>query len=363
MSTKLVRGHTADGCDFIEILFSRFLFCLPKSVEQSAQRKDYDIVINDYARAKNLFGKTEIPVSMRRHKILISLENNRIFRIFSQIFRMVLEEVDKRILQIRKDLHAQVCHMPQSIEQQKKLVKALTSLELQQNGLSIAQQISSIDSAWDAIDARAKYLDEAMKTIYEQYVSKETFPLSSSASASKSREPVDPPSRVLFCEEICETATSNLTDCWRLGQLYFSGELRGLNEPKPGNFKRIIITSIEAFCSYLRSAIFSAAGQRTETIANTPTWPAQTNSSIFQFTPWLPQCLRYIRIAYATLIRVDLPSEVLDIIQKLINQIRLLCLSSLFIKTIEKVMQLDAKETWKLAGKGNKMLSASVSSV
>lgn len=263
-----------------------------------------------------------------------------------------MDEVDKRILRIREDLHAQVCHMPQSIEQQKKLVKALTSLELQQNGLPIAQQISSIDSAWDAIDARAKYLDGAMKTIYEQYVNKETAPPpSSSSSASKSREPVDPPSRVLFCEEMCEIAMSNLTDCWRLGQLYFSGELRGLNEPKPGNFKRIIITSIEAFCSYLRSAIFSAAGQRMTTMGNTPHWPAQTNSSIYQFTPWLPQCLRYIRIAYATLIRVDLPSEVLDIIQKLINQIRLLCLSTLFIKTIEKVKQLDAKETWKLTRK------------
>lgn len=41
----------------------RFLFCLPKSVERSAKRKEYDIVINDYARAKNLFGKTEVPVS------------------------------------------------------------------------------------------------------------------------------------------------------------------------------------------------------------------------------------------------------------------------------------------------------------
>lgn len=244
--------------------------------------------------------------------------------------------------------------MPQSIEQQKKLVKALTSLELQQKGLPIAQQISAIDSAWDAIDARAKYLDETMKTIYEQYVSKETAPASSTTSASKSREPIDPPSRVLFCEEICEIATSNLTDCWRLGQLYFSGELRGLNEPKPGNFKRIIITSIEAFCSYLRSAIFSAAGQRTTNTVNNnnnPTWPPQTNSSIYQFIPWLPQCLRYIRIAYATLIRVDLPSEVLDLIQKLVNQIRLLCLSTLFKKTIDKVKQLDAKETWKLARK------------
>lgn len=251
-------------------------------------------------------------------------------------------------------MHAQVCHMPQSIEQQKKLVKALTNLELQQNGLPIAKQISSIDSAWDAIDARAKYLDETMKSIYDLYVKKETHPAPASiSSAQKTRDPNEPPSRVLFCEEICEIASSNLTDCWRLGQLYFSGELRGLNEPKPGNFKRIIITSIEALCLYLRTAIFSAAGQRItlSSGSNIISWPALTSSSIYQFTPWLPQCLRYIRIAYATLIRVDLPSEVLDIILKLINQIRLLCLNTLFSRTIEKVKQLDGRETWNMARK------------
>lgn len=46
------------------LLCSRFLFCLPNSVERSARKEDYDIVVNDYARAKNLFGKTEVPVSI-----------------------------------------------------------------------------------------------------------------------------------------------------------------------------------------------------------------------------------------------------------------------------------------------------------
>lgn len=234
--------------------------------------------------------------------------------------------------------------MPQSIEQQKKLVKALTSLELQQNGLSIAQQVSSIDSAWDAIESRAKYLDETLKTIFEQYTGKESPQVS-----TKSRDTNDTPPRVLFCEEICEIAASQLPDLWRLGQAYFTGELRGLSEPKPGNFKRIIITSIEAFCSYLRAAILSVSGQRSFNTGNTITWPASTNSSIFQFIPWIPQCLRYIRISYATLIRVDLPSEVLDIVQKLINQIRLFCLTTIFKKTIDKVKKLEEKETWNIS--------------
>lgn len=260
-----------------------------------------------------------------------------------QIFRKVLEEVDRRIVGIRKELHQQICLMPQSVDQQKKLVKALTSLELQQNGLEIAEELPETDAAWDAIEARAKYFDETLETIFDQHAPREN-----NQPTSKARDGNDAPPRVLFCEESCEVAASQLPDLWRLGQAYFTGELRGLSEPKPGIFKRIIITSIETFCSYLRTAILSASGQRNYTTANTPSWPATSNSNIIQFIPWISQCLRYVRIAYATLIRVDLPSEVLDIIQKLINQIRLYCLSTIFKKALDKVKRLDEKETWNL---------------
>lgn len=317
------------------------MFCLPKSVEQSAKRKEYDIVINDYARAKNLFGKTDVPVSTHQQTTFAKKNSHKI-SYHSQIFRKVLEEVDRRIVGIRKELHQQICLMPQSVDQQKKLVKALTSLEMQQNGLEIAEELPKSDAAWDAIEARAKYLDETLKTIFDQHAPREN-----NQPSAKVRDVNDPPPRVLFCEEICEVAASQLPDLWRLGQAYFTGELRGLSEPKPGVFKRIIITSIETFCSYLRNAILSASGQRNYT-TSTPAWPATSNSTILQFIPWISQCLRYIRIAYATLIRVDLPSEVLDIIQKIINQIRLFCLSTIFKKAIEKVKRLDEKETWNL---------------
>lgn len=153
----------------------------------------------------------------------------------------------------------------------------------------------------------------------------------------------------MFCEEISDVAASQLSDLWRLGQAYFNGELRGINEPKPGNFKHIILTSIEQFCAYLRATILSVSGQRSyATVTANISWPATSNSANLQFLTWLPQCLRYIRISYATLIRLDLPSEALDIIQKLIDQIRLFCLSTIFKKTTEKVKKLHEKETWKM---------------
>lgn len=40
----------------------RFLFHLPASLERNIKNADYDMVINDYARAKALFGDSEVQV-------------------------------------------------------------------------------------------------------------------------------------------------------------------------------------------------------------------------------------------------------------------------------------------------------------
>lgn len=41
------------------------LFLLPCELQKYAAKGDYDMLVNDYARARNLFGKTEVPVSTK----------------------------------------------------------------------------------------------------------------------------------------------------------------------------------------------------------------------------------------------------------------------------------------------------------
>ncbi|XP_055588064.1 exocyst complex component 2 [Uranotaenia lowii] len=299
----------------------KFLFCLPNSVEKSAAKNEFDIVVNDYARVKNLFGKTDVP-----------------------IFKKVLEEVDHKVLEIRQQLHSKIKEMPQGVEQQKKFVKALISLEAQQVGTSVASMLQIGDPAWDAIEARAKYLEDTFLKSYELYTGKETNPTESKSRA----DPNATPNRVQFCEEMTEIAASQFPDLWRLGQAYFTGELRGAAQPKPGNFKRIILTVIEQFCSYLKAALLPPNSTRSLLASNMkglPTWPP-SNPSLNYLITWLPHCLRYIRVSYATLIRLDLPSEALDIVLKLIDEMRLYCLSTVLKKANEKVKKLHEKETW-----------------
>ncbi|XP_064542046.1 exocyst complex component 2 [Drosophila montana] len=319
----LVRKEKADSTRSVLFALSRhkFLFCLPNTVDRRAKAGEYDIVVNDYSRAKNLFGKTELA-----------------------IFRQVLEEVDQRILLIRRQLHEKVVKMPQSVDQQKKLIKALTSLELQQSGTPIGDRLRNTDPAWDAIEARAKYLEATFRQTFEQHANKDAAP----QEKSKSRDPSQAPSRVNFCEELCDIAASQLPDLWRLGQLYFTGELRGPHDPKPGDFKRMVLTAIEKFCVYLRLTILIAADQRALRQSSGLSWPIGSASATHHFLPWIPQCLRYTRIAYATLIGLDLPSDALDIIQKLIDEVRLFCFSIIFKRATDRCKKLGVQETWEM---------------
>lgn len=123
----LARREKADSARQALAALSRhkFLFCLPNAIERSATKGDFDIVCNDYARARNLFGKTEVA-----------------------IFKQVLAEVDQRVVDVKKILHEKIQEMPQGVEHQKKLVKALINLENQQINAGVSEKYSVEDPAW-----------------------------------------------------------------------------------------------------------------------------------------------------------------------------------------------------------------------
>lgn len=68
----LARKDNADTTRATLTILTRhkFLFQLPGNIDKNIGKEDYDLVINDYARAKNLFGKTEVPVSISNDFII-----------------------------------------------------------------------------------------------------------------------------------------------------------------------------------------------------------------------------------------------------------------------------------------------------
>lgn len=94
----------------------KFLFCMPVNIDKNIKRGNYDLVINDYARVKNLFKNTEIDV-----------------------FKQVLQEIDNKIDMLKVHLRKKLEEMPFSLEEHKKIIRNLVNLEAEG------------DPAWDAI--------------------------------------------------------------------------------------------------------------------------------------------------------------------------------------------------------------------
>lgn len=112
----------------------------------------------------------------------------------------------------------------------------------------------------------------------------------------------------------------------------------------------MVLTIIELFCKTLRSAIISHTLDKNFDKTLYGSW---NSISLEIIAPWLPACLRYIRTTYKILIKLDLPSEALDIIASLILDLRIYCMSVLFKQTTEQIKELSKQESWKIEFTGN----------
>ncbi|KAK5639326.1 hypothetical protein RI129_011818 [Pyrocoelia pectoralis] len=308
----------------------RFLFCLPCVIDRNIRKGEYDIVINDYTRVKNLFNKSEVPV-----------------------FKTALSEIEKRVVGLQKMLHDKLQKMPIPIEEQKRLIRYLVNLD------------APYEPAWDAIRSYSNYINLRFKQCYEEHkagenaVAEELCKMKNSQSASKyskfnstydSLNTV--PENVLFVEDLCQLLSELFPDLWKLGQSYFTGELHANVEVgHQANFKNIVMTIIELFCKTLRSAVIPHTLDKTADKALVGAW---TIPDIDIIALWLPVCLRYVRATYKILIKLDLPSEALDLISTFILDFKLYCMSVLLKQTTEQVRQLSNQENWKIEFAGNR---------
>ncbi|XP_066587508.1 exocyst complex component 2 [Prorops nasuta] len=303
----LARRDKADATRNALALMQRykFLFCMPINIEKNIKRGNYDLVINDYARVKNLFKNTDVDV-----------------------FKKVLIEIEKRICALRILLRQKLEEMPFSLEEQKKLIRNLVNLETEG------------DPAWDAIDSHAKYLDKSItKCVNEHMLKLENINSDNSIHKTlksvqinskllrinKSDENNVPP-QISCIESICDIVIEQLPDLWRLGQCYFTGQLHVMvDTEKQAPFKNLVLSSMQ----HAMETMKSICGANVE-------------------APWLLHILRCVRQMYASLIHLDLPSDALDIFGKFTYDLRLQCLVALFKQTAENVSSLYRQETWQI---------------
>ncbi|KAH9643566.1 hypothetical protein HF086_011347 [Spodoptera exigua] len=112
----------------------KFLFQLPASIDRNIRKKEYDLVVNDYTRVKNLFGNTDV-----------------------KLFQKILAEIDKKIEDLKEKLYTRMKTMPINVQEQTKYIS------LNWEG----------DAAWVAITSRKEYLMSLMNKVKDHFKQKE----------------------------------------------------------------------------------------------------------------------------------------------------------------------------------------------
>ncbi|XP_059049390.1 exocyst complex component 2 [Achroia grisella] len=293
----------------------KFLFQLPASIDNNIKKKEYDLVVNDYTRVKNLFGNTDI-----------------------KLFQKILAEIDKKIEDLKEKLHTRMKTMPINVQEQIKYIKLLVSLNWEG------------DAAWVAIISRKEYLMNLMNKVKDHFKQKEEQELSDKGKR-KSKESSEgawwaacaecarcagglSAVRAAWCAAACGALAAHLHALWPLARRYFARDLAG--EPAaPGRheqLKEMIIAAVEQFSSQMRTCLMCGGGAvsadtlRLRLVAN----------------------LRSLREAYDSLLKLDLPSQPLSVVEKVIFDYRVYGMTCFLQRAHKRVKALADKETWKI---------------
>ncbi|KAM3958266.1 exocyst complex component secretory 5 [Aphomia sociella] len=285
----------------------KFLFQLPTSIDNNIRKKEYDLVVNDYTRVKNLFGNTDV-----------------------KLFQKILTEIDKKIEDLKEKLHTRMKTMPINVQEQIKYIRLLVSLNWEG------------DAAWVAIISRKEYLMNLMNKVKDHFKQKEEQE-SSDKGKRKGKDSEDGVSggeggwsavRSAWCAAACGALAGELHALWPLARRYFARELAGEpNAPDRQNqLKEMIIAAVELFSSQMRTCLMSGGGAAA---ADTVRLRLVAN-------------LRSLREAYESLLKLDLPSQPLSVVEKVIFDYRVFGMSMFLQRAHKRVKALADKETWKI---------------
>ncbi|KAH0617961.1 hypothetical protein JD844_016772 [Phrynosoma platyrhinos] len=361
----------------------KFLFNLPLNIERNIQKGDYDVVINDYEKAKSLFGKTEV-----------------------QVFKKYYAEVETRVEALRKLLLDKLLETPSTLHDQKRYIRYLSDLHAEG------------DPAWQCIGAQHKWILQLMHNCKESYIKEQKgtdvffsmtqhtpndnnwviFPLphpgsllvhspmmdldsevrsssslghlSRSASLKRgssnqsSRDETwrfKAPQQVAFVEKLTKLVVSQLPNFWKLWISYVNGSLFSETAEKSGqmerskknarqrqnDFKTMIQQVMKSLVKLIRGALLPFSLGENE-LREYGGWEMKSELS----SQWLPHVIETVRLSYESLAALEIPNDMLQIIQDLIFDLRVRCIMTTLQHTAEDVKRLAEKEDWIVDNEG-----------
>ncbi|NXU71747.1 EXOC2 protein, partial [Oreotrochilus melanogaster] len=332
----------------------KFLFNLPLNIERNIQKGDYDVVINDYEKAKSLFGKTEV-----------------------QVFKKYYAEVETRIESLRELLLDKLLETPSTLHDQKRYIRYLSDLH------------ASGDPAWQCIGAQHQWILQLMHNCKESYVKEQKgknifFPmldldsevrpspichLSQTASLKRgsSFQPgrddawrYKAPQQVVFVEKLTKLVVSQLPNFWKLWISYVNGSLFSETEKsgqmerskknarqRQNDFKKMIQEVMHSLVKLIRGALLPFSLREGES-RQYGGWEMKSELS----GQWLTHVIQTVRLSSESLTALEIPNDMLQIIQDLILDLRVRCVIVTLQHTAEDIKRLAEKEDWVVDNEG-----------
>uniref|UniRef100_A0A8C1JXP1 Exocyst complex component 2 n=1 Tax=Cyprinus carpio TaxID=7962 RepID=A0A8C1JXP1_CYPCA len=328
----------------------KFLFNLPLNIERNIQKGDYDVVINDYEKAKSLFGNTEVPV-----------------------FKKVYSEVETRIEALRKLLLDKLLETPSTLHDQKRYIRYLSDLH------------APGDPAWQCIVAQHKWILQLMQNCKEDYIKEQKGThtlggvsleldrssalnrISLSAPVKRGGSFQTPKDDCEFVEKLSDVVISQLPNFWKLWISYVNGSLFSETGEKSGqveklkknarqrqnDFKGMIEEVTRRLVQLVRGALLPSSLTEQQ-LRQYGGWDTKTPLS----GVWLTQVIHTVRLSHEALSALEIPNDLLQVIQDLLQDLRVHCLLTTLQHTEEDVKRLAEKEDWVVDNEGITSLPA-----
>ncbi|KAI8430152.1 hypothetical protein MSG28_000537 [Choristoneura fumiferana] len=304
----LARKEHADRTRDALLLLTRhkFLFQLPASIDKNIRKKEYDLVVNDFTRVNNLFGNTDV-----------------------KLFQKILAEIDKKIADLKENLYTRMNTMPINVQEQTKYIRLLISLNWEG------------DAAWVAITSRKEYLLSLMNKVRDHFKQIEDQENSGKRKTKEGEgEGAWSATRAAWCGAACGALAAELNALWPLARRYFAGELAGEpNAPqRHADLKEMIIAAVEVFAAHMRACLLTGGGGG----------GSGGGAPVDAVRARLLANLRSLREAYDSLLKLDLPSQPLSIVEKVIFEYRVHGMSVFLQRALRRVKALADQETWRI---------------
>uniref|UniRef100_A0A8C7T3Q4 Exocyst complex component 2 n=1 Tax=Oncorhynchus mykiss TaxID=8022 RepID=A0A8C7T3Q4_ONCMY len=329
----------------------KFLFNLPLNIERNTHKGDYDVVINDYEKAKSLFGNTEVPV-----------------------FKKVYAEVETRIGALRSLLLDKLLETPSTLHDQKRYIRYLSDLH------------APGDPAWQCIYAQHKWILGLMQNCKEEFINDQRVGLGAIAldlegdprpsALSRIRDTAslkrgcslrtppwryETPQQVQFVEKLSDVVIGQLPNFWKLWISYVNGSLFSETGEKSGqvekskknarqrqnDFKKMIEEVTHRLVKLVRGALLPSTLTELE-LRLYGGWESKTELT----GPWLTQVIHTVRIIFEALVALEIPNDLLQVIQDLLLELRHHCLLVTLHHTAGDVKRLAEKEDWVVDNEG-----------